>query len=423
MHSRQLDVLNSKARYKVLVAGRRFGKTVLAIINLILYGLEHTGSLTWYVSPSYKQSKMIAWRLLKSLCPREIITKTNESELYVELINGSIIELKGADNYDSLRGAGVWFMVIDEFASILDAWSVWNEVLRPTLTDKQGGVLFIGTPKGKDSFYELFLRGQKADPTWQSWQFKTADNPYIEKKEIEEARRTMPDRYFKQEYEASFEDFQGLIYPEFDESVHVCKPFFIQKVFKRIGSIDPAISGTTAALKAAIDEEGRFILYEEYYDQNKRVSEVCDALRKEDEDIKWFIDPASKIKNIQKGEDLHSLYDEYAEYGIRALPAINDVTAGINRVGEYFKQNKIVIFSTLTNLIWEVERYHWTEERETINGIIEPKPYKKHDHLMDNLKYIISSMTAASDISYTKPVHTSSPKAFMERAKKLNGSW
>ena len=253
--------------------------------------------------------------------------------------------------------------MVDEFASIFDNWSVWHEVLRPALTDKKGWCLFIGTPKGKDAFYELFLRGQRHETDWESWQFSTLDNPFIDPAEVEEARKNTPARYFRQEYEASFEDFVGLIYPEFSEKFHVGRPYHVPDIFPRIGAIDPAISGTTAVLKAALDEDGRFIIYDEFYEKDVRVSQVAEKVK--ESRFRWFIDPASQAKTSQREGQLYSLFDEYRENGVVAYPGENDVDAGINRVGEYFKQNKIKIFSSCTNLIWELERYHWAgKQRE-----------------------------------------------------------
>ena len=418
-HSSQRTVFDSDARFRVLVAGRRFGKTRLAIMELIIKALAKEKALFWYVSPSYRQSKMIAWKMLKDLAPKFLIAKTNESELSITFKNNTCIELKGADNEDALRGAGLDGMVIDEFASIYDNWSVWNEVLRPALADKKGWVLFIGTPKGKDSFFELFMKGQREEDGFKSWQFKTVDNPYIDPDEVEQARKSTPERYFRQEYEASFEDFVGLIYPEFSERLHVIEPHFVQDVFPKIGAIDPALSGTTAGLKAYTDEDSNIVIYAEYYEKDKRASEVCRDF-KEDK-VKWLIDPASKAKNVQKEGQLYSLFDEYKEYGIRADTAENEVTGGINRVAEYFKANRIKIFRSCTNLLWEIERYHWAVNKETSKGEVTASPYKKDDHLMDCLRYIIAARRDKADltmVAVTNPLSAWGKVAEMKRKAK-----
>ncbi len=332
---------------------------------------------------------MIAWKLLKKeLQQFPINPKYNESELSVALPGNAVIELRGADNEDALRGAGLDAMVIDEFASIYDNWSVWHEVLRPALTDKKGWVLFIGTPKGKDAFFELYLKGQKREDNYRSWQFTTLDNPFIDPKEIDEARRTMPQRYFRQEYEASFEDFKGLIYPEFSQK-DVILPIDIPENWETTGAIDPAVTGRSAALAAAIDKDDNIYIIDEYYELDKRASEIAGVIR--DKAKQWYIDPDAKKKVIPRDGKLFSFLDELNDYGLYARIAENDVDGGINRVGEYLKRGKIKIFRTCRNLLWEIERYHWAEHKESIKGESKPVPYKKNDHLMDCLRYIIMS--------------------------------
>lgn len=385
LHERQGQVFNDTARFKVLVAGRRFGKTILALTALIMSCKPKTRN--WYISPTYRQSEMIAWKMLKDMIPTEAILKKDETRLEITLTNGAEIALKGADNEDALRGAGLNYVILDEYAQIKS--NVWQEIIRPMLTDTRGGALFIGTPKGKNSLFELYLKGQRKEDGFSSYLFKTVENPYIDPKEVEEAKNQLNERYFHQEYEASFEDYVGLIYPEFSQRLHVIESHYIDKIFPRIGAIDPAISGTTGALKAYINEDGAITIYEEYYETNKRVSEITPEIK--EDSVEWLIDPASSAKNIQREGKLYSLHDEYYENGIYTSPAEHDVDAGINRVAEYFKQKKIRIFSTCKNLIGELEHYHWAEERETVAGILKPKPFKNRDHLCDCLRYIVMS--------------------------------
>lgn len=319
-----------------------------------------------------------------------MVDKSNEVELRIILNNGSNIYLKGADNEDSLRGVNISFVVMDEISFMKR--NVWQEIIRPMLLASQGKCLFIGTPQGKNHFWELWLKGNRKEDDFASWQYKTSDNPYIKLEEIEEARKTTSDRVFRQEYEASFEDYVGLVYPEFDQNIHIIQPVKIEAHWERIGAIDPAITGTTAALFGAVDEKGDIYLYSEYYEQNKRVSEVAQVLKQINNSTQWRIDPSSvtgsKINNENR---VYSLFDEYIDNGIVPLIANNDVEGGINRVAEYFKRNKIKVFSTLKNFIYEIERYHWAEERETNTGFMKPVPYKSLDHLMDDLKYIVAS--------------------------------
>ena len=414
LHEKQWQVFNDPARFIVLVAGRRFGKTILAITDLITSAWDNPKSRSWYISPSYRQSEMIAWKMLLDMIPKESIVKKDETRLELYLSNGSEIALKGADNEDSLRGAGLHFVVLDEYAQIKQ--NVWQEIVRPMLTDTRGKALFIGTPKGKNSLWELYLKGQRKEDGYSSYRFKTIDNPYIDPQEIKDAKKELNERYFRQEYEASFEDYTGLVYPEFNHKLHIIEPTYLPNQFKRIGAIDPATTGTTGVLKAAIDENGVLYIYSEYYEINKRASDVAQSIR--EEGLRWFIDPASSGSHIQREGQLYTLYDEYGDNGIRADSAEKDLDMGINRVGEYFKSDKIKIFSTCKNLIYELERYHWSEEKETSGGLIKPKPYKKDDHLCDCLRYLVSSRFSKSELKYDVVPAYGSPMQRVEVMRK-----
>jgi len=385
LHPNQFKLHKDPSRFRVLVAGRRFGKTTLAIDELIEHALQSKHPC-WYIAPTYKQAKMIAWEMLLAKLPRELIESKNEVELTVKMIVGAPICLKGADNEDSLRGAGLSFVVLDEYAMMKP--NVWQEIIRPMLTDTKGKALFIGTPAGKNALWELYLKGQRHEDDFSSYQFKTIENPFIDPIEVDKARHELSERYFRQEYEASFEDYVGLIWPEFTKG-NIIQPFAIPEYWENIGAIDPAMTGTTACLFARTNDNGDVYITGEYYEQNKRVSEVSQVIKDKCSD--WVIDPASKDKIIPRQGDLYSLFDEFLEYGICPRTAENDVDAGINRVAEYFKTGKIKIFSTCKNLIYELERYHWAEIKETTSGFMKPKPYKSLDHAADCLRYLVMS--------------------------------
>lgn len=391
LHDSQHQAFSDDARFIVIAAGRRFGKTVLAIMKAIKVALDIPKANIWFVCPTYRQAEMIAWKMLFEMIPAQLIKSKNEVKLLIELVNGSEICLKGADNEDSLRGVSLDYCIMDEVSDMKR--NVWQEIIRPMLTDRIGKALFIGTPKGKNHFWELFIKGQRHEGGFSSYSFKTEDNPYISRSEIKEAKEQLSERVFNQEYLASFEDYTGLIWPEFEQK-HVIEPFEIPTNWERIGTLDPAVTGTTASLQAAIDEDGNLFIFNEFYEQNKRANEVADAIR--GKAATWYGDPAGKIRSVSRNGVLFSLFDEYSDSGLYLIPAQNDVGAGINRVAEFFKAGKIRIFKNCKNLVHEIERYHWSEERETSLGIMEPKPYKSMDHLCDCLRYLVMSREEAS---------------------------
>jgi hypothetical protein len=222
LHHGQQTIYRARERFRVVVAGRRWGKTQLARVELVTRALSGPGRY-WYVAPTLKDAKDIFWADLKdALDPSWVAGSPNESELRVELRTGAEIRLFGAEDPHSLRGRGLRFVVLDEFADMkLEAWT---ESLRPSLSDYKAPALFIGTPRAFNHFHALYERGQDAKrETWGSWQFKTLDNPFIDPQEIEDAKRDLDGRTFRQEYEASFEALSGRAYYAFNRQHNVAK--------------------------------------------------------------------------------------------------------------------------------------------------------------------------------------------------------
>ena len=205
----QREILDSPARFKIIAAGRRFGKSYASIAALA-QNARFPNKKCLYIAPSYRMGKQIIWDDLKAMLrEKKWIRKVNESELTITLINGSQIMIRSADNPDSIRGIGVDFVVIDEAADIPKLDDTWKAVIRPTLSDREGSALIIGSPKGRNYFYDMW---NTKDPAWQSWQFTTLQGENVSAEELESAKRDLDQRTFKQEYMAEWVDFTGLIY-------------------------------------------------------------------------------------------------------------------------------------------------------------------------------------------------------------------
>lgn len=218
----QQTIAKDPTRFRVVVAGRRFGKTHLAIRTLAEWA-HLPDREVWYIAPTYRQAKMIAWKKLKKkLRDLKWIDRVNESELSITLKNGSTIALKGADNFDNLRGAGLDGLILDEFASIDP--EAWFETLRPMLSDKQGKALFIGTPAGLNWAYDIYQNYLEDRNNWSSYTFTTIEGGNVPQEEIDQARKDLDERTFRQEYMASFETFSGRVYYSFDRKANVKDP-------------------------------------------------------------------------------------------------------------------------------------------------------------------------------------------------------
>jgi len=216
----QQTVADDPHRFKVVIAGRRFGKTYLAIRELCYHAKEPNREI-FYITSSYRSAKMIVWKPLKRrLLDLRWVKKINEAELSITLKNGSTISLKGSEDPDRLRGASLSYCVIDEVAECQP--ELWSEVVRPALADQQGGALFIGTPKGKGNWsYDLFCQQETQPDVWQSFQFTTLDGGFVTEEEIEQARHDMSERQFRQEFLATFETFEGVVAWSFDREKNI----------------------------------------------------------------------------------------------------------------------------------------------------------------------------------------------------------
>ena len=209
LHPSQREVADSKARYKILAAGRRWGKSRLGSALCVAEGLR--GGRAWWVAPSYKVAA-VGWRMIRRLGSGVPGANVRKVDRMIEFPGGGEVQVRSADEPDSLRGEGLDLVVLDECAFMKQA--AWEEALRPALSDRQGDAVFISTPKGRNWFWRLYQRGKSegSEGIYQSWQLPTADNPYIPAEEIEAARLSLPEAIFEQEYLAIFLENEGSVF-------------------------------------------------------------------------------------------------------------------------------------------------------------------------------------------------------------------
>ena len=213
LHPGQLEVAKNPARWKILCAGRRFGKTRLGVQMCMEVALR--GGRAWWVAPTFSIAR-VGWRDIAASAksfPKEIEPKVSLANMQIDLANGGSIAVRSADNPQRLRGEGLDFLVMDEAAFVKP--EVWAEVLRPTLTERRGSALFISTPIGRDNwFFDLWETAEDGE-NWARFRFATTDNPAIDPEEVEAARTEVGSIVFAQEYLAEFVDAgQGMLKPE-----------------------------------------------------------------------------------------------------------------------------------------------------------------------------------------------------------------
>ena len=214
LHPAQREIVESPARFKVLACGRRFGKTAAAID--ILSSMLLDGKSVAYFAPTFRMGSEV-WRELRTLL-HPLIRSAQEDDWRMELYTGGVFEgwSLAQGSGERVRGRKYHFVVMDE-AALFDSADVWHGAIRPLLTDYEGGALFASTPKGQNWFWQLYQQGQNPDfPEWASWRFPTAANPHIKAAEVEAAKRGMPERFYRQEYEAVFLDDGGTVFRNVD---------------------------------------------------------------------------------------------------------------------------------------------------------------------------------------------------------------
>lgn len=338
LHPGQMKVFRSKARFKVVVSGRRWGKTTLSK-TVIIKMAQVKKRRIWYVAPSYRMAKGIMWTDLIEAIPRKWIRKINETTMTIRLVNGTIIELKGADKPDSLRGVGLHYIVLDEMQDMGE--ELWTKVLRPTLASTGGHALFLGTPKAYNYLYSLYRLGQNPENIktgmWESWQYPTITSPFIPASEIEAARRDMDEKSFRQEFEASFETMSGRVYFPFDRAVHVGKYEFNPKLPIWVGqdfNIDPMSSVIMQP-----QPNGEVWVVDEIVLFGSNTVETCDEIERrywrDIDKITVYPDPAGGQRQHARGEtDL----DIFREKKLRRLkyrkkhPMVADRVNAVNRM-------------------------------------------------------------------------------------------
>ena len=206
----QRNVWDDQARFKVVAAGRRTGKSRLAAWMLIVEALQADRGHVWYVAPTQGQARDIIWQMLLELA-HPVIESSHVNNMQIKLVNGSTISLKGADRPETMRGVSLKFVVLDEYADMKP--QVFEQILRPALADLKGKALFIGTPMGRNHFYDLYEYGSTGkDSSFKSWHFTSFDNPLLDPQEIELAKQSMSSFAFRQEFLASFEAAQSDIF-------------------------------------------------------------------------------------------------------------------------------------------------------------------------------------------------------------------
>ena len=378
----QKQVIDCKSRFRVLISGRRFGKTFVAINELAKFA-RIPNRKVWYVAPSYRQAKSICWVDLKDrVIAHNWHKKINDSDLSILLKNNSLIALRGADNEQSLRGVGLDFIVMDEFADIKRY--AWNEVLRPTLSDKKGHALFCGSPKGFNWAYDMFVKGTQ-DKDWKSFKYTTLEGGQVDQDEINQAKDDLDERTFQQEYEASFVNYSGIIYYNFNRTVNIINDYKPTNDTIHIGmdfNVDPM-----AAVVGQI-KNNDLIIFEEIQIWSSNTNEMVEEIqRRYKGKVIIYPDPASRQRKTSAGGFTDLAILKNAGFEVKSRPTAPLVRDRINSVNAKLKNangvSSLFMLNSCKNMIKSIERQIYKE------GTHVPDKDSGYDHFNDALGYLI----------------------------------
>lgn len=393
LHPKQAEVFSNTSRFKVMVTGRRFGKTQCLKAEIIKEAFSKPNSIVWYVAPTYKQAKRLMWAELKLSIPVKFIKKKSEVDLIIELWNGSQIALFGVDKPDGLRGSGINLLCMDEYQDFKPR--IFDDILYPLIVDRKGRVVVAGTPKSYNLLYELYMRGFDKEwqkHGWRSWQFVTADNPFIPREEIEQAQKNLDPKSFNQEFLASFETMDGKVYYAFDRKRHAktflpfnpSLPIWIGQDF----NIDPM---STVILQP--QPSGQIWVVDEIHLPNTSTHELAEALENKffkaelKKKIEIYPDPAGSARGHTRGE---SDLDILRQQGFRKIfyrRKHTMVADRVNAVNRMFMtasgESKLFVSSNCKELIKSLEQTIYKEGTREVNKKLGT------EHMADALGYVV----------------------------------
>ena len=382
----QHKVSQSKKRFRVLVSGRRFGKTYLCITEMMKYATQVKKNI-WYVAPTFKMAREIVWSKLKQmLSDFNWIDEINETNLSIKIKKtGSTISLKGCDNYDSLRGVGLDFLILDEFADIDE--KAWTEVLRASISDTVGDVLMCGSPKGYGNWsYRMYEKG-KQEPEWDSFQFTTLQGGMVSKEEIEQAKQDIDIRTFRQEFEGTFENYAGAVYYNFHAVDNVekreidwSKPLHIGLDF----NVDPMSACVAQIEKDCIYFIDEIIIYSSNTDE--MVQEIRDRYGSKQR-IFIYPDPACRQRKTSAGGRTDLTILQNAGFNVKCKVKHSPIRDRVNAVNSRLKsatgKRHIFVSPSCKTMIKGLQRQIYKENTNI------PDKEEGYDHMNDSIGYLI----------------------------------
>lgn len=376
----QSEIAIDEHRFRVVVCGRKFGKTTLESEEIKARAYSKDNQRVLYIAPTLGDARRLMWERLRNEFGNLVVDHNDTRlELKVRTQEGGIsaIFLGSWELVNNYRGDEFDFILFDEVQDYRNFWVGWQEAMRPTLTPRQGIALFTGTAKGFNHLYDLYNLAAN-DEDYRSFHFTTYDNPYIPRDEIEKAKQELPEDRFAQEYLAEFKKSEGLVFKEFSRETHL----YTEQVYgfsEKLSGVDFGYTNPTAVLDVEV-KDGKYYVSHELYKTQMTDEETADYVANRRYN-KVYPDPAQpqsievmrrkgvNIRDVTKGAD--------------------SIQAGIDRIRELFKQNRLYIHSSCINLITELETYSYADKSPYRNAA--EKPIDEFNHAIDALRYVVNT--------------------------------
>lgn len=359
----QIEVINSPCRFKHIRAGRRTGKTFLALCWIIKRAGEIPNGIHWLVGTSSQQVRDLYWGRLQQLIPSKLVLKKSEQFKEITLTNGSVIALKSAESTDNLRGMGLDSLVCEEAAF----WQefIYDSILRPQLADRNGHVMFISSPNGSNWFRRIesmITANQIKDG--KTWHFTIYDNSYIPREEIETIKQSTPSKIFEQEFLAEYRDDVGHVY---------CSAIPNEWQYNGIITATRTVIGTdwgldddTAGVVIDIDADG-FLYASNDYSRNNQPpgvhAEAFKSLLTNKIVIARVLDSSAWRRD---GTSMTSIADEFARNGFRCNPATKQLDSSISIVKTLLEQGVLKIGPLCKNVLNALHVWQYGEHEPDV---------------------------------------------------------
>ena len=341
---KQSEIARDVHRFRVINAGRRFGKTFLAVWEMLGKAIFVKNKRICYIAPTYGMARDIAWLELKRVCePVTISANETKLEITISTQDGgqSTIWLRGWESVETLRGQAFSFIVIDEVAMMKNFKEQWSNVIRPTLTDHKGDVMFISTPRGFNHFYDLYNEEQN-DTDYKSFHCTSYDNPHLPVDELDKAKKELTEDRFAQEYLGDFRKTEGLVYKEFSRELHIFDENIDPEGKDYVSAVDFGFTNPCAVLHILADKDANYWVTEEWYKTQRTEEQIGEYIK------------SCGFNEVYPDPESPSAIEVLNSKGINVKEVVkgkDSIKSGINAVRALFKANRLHIHSSCKNLI------------------------------------------------------------------------